>query len=195
MLTVSCPHCEAEYDLADYFAGIEIECESCHKNFLCQNPLARINKLFHPNDIPKSIRKGWFRKTIVFTNGCFDIIHPGHIKLLQQCKEMGTVVVGLNSDASVRFNKGHKRPINNQYDRAEVLSALECVDFITIFSETTPTDLIRKVHPNILVKGADWKDKNIAGASFVESYNGKVVFVPTIVGYSTTKSIAKVKEK
>ena len=139
----------------------------------------------------------WHRRqkeTIVFTNGCFDVVHRGHIEFLKFCKSQGdVVVVGLNSDSSVKIIKGAERPINNQYDRAAVLAALETVDYITVFDEPAPLDLIKKVKPNVLVKGQDWEKKGVVGREFVESYGGKVVLAPLVEGKSSTATIEKMK--
>ena len=131
---------------------------------------------------------------IVFTNGCFDILHRGHIEYLTFCKKQGDVLVlGLNSDSSVRAIKGPERPLNNQHDRAAVLAALESVDYITIFDEPDPAELIKKVRPDVLVKGADWAQKGIIGREFVESCGGKVVLAPLVEGKSSTSTIEKIK--
>ena len=139
----------------------------------------------------------WHRKqkqSIVFTNGCFDVMHRGHIEFLKFCKSQGDiVVVGLNSDSSVKVIKGPDRPINNQYDRAAVLAALETVDYITLFDEPDPLNLIKKLKPNVLVKGQDWAEKGIVGADFVESYGGKVALAPLVEGKSSTATIEKMK--
>jgi D-beta-D-heptose 7-phosphate kinase/D-beta-D-heptose 1-phosphate adenosyltransferase len=139
----------------------------------------------------------WRRKqnqTIVFTNGCFDVIHRGHIEFLKFCKAQGNiVVVGLNSDKSVKTIKGPDRPIHNQLDRAAVLAALETVDYITIFDEPDPLKLIEKVRPDVLVKGQDWEKKGVVGADFVKSYGGKVVLAPLVKGKSSTQVIEKLK--
>lgn len=133
------------------------------------------------------------KKKVVFTNGCFDILHVGHIAYLKKARELGdALVVGLNSDSSVRAIKGKSRPVNKEADRAIVLSALYFVDFVTIFSEATPEKLIKAIKPDILVKGADWKAKQIVGADFVKSYGGRVVRVPFVKGYSTTSVIDKI---
>ncbi|MCP4570208.1 MAG: D-glycero-beta-D-manno-heptose 1-phosphate adenylyltransferase [FCB group bacterium] len=127
------------------------------------------------------------RKKIVFTNGVFDIIHMGHIGYLSKARELGDVlIIGLNTDASVRKFKGKNRPINKQADRAGVLSALEFVDHIVYFSEETPDKLIRLVCPHILVKGADYKISEIVGAEFVKSYGGKVKRIRLLPGRSTS---------
>jgi D-beta-D-heptose 7-phosphate kinase/D-beta-D-heptose 1-phosphate adenosyltransferase len=139
----------------------------------------------------------WRRKqkqVVVFTNGCFDVIHRGHIEYLKFCKAQGNiVVVGLNSDSSVRTIKGPDRPIHNQLDRAAVLAALETVDYITIFDEPDPLKLIEKVRPDVLVKGQDWEKKGVVGADFVRSYGGKVVLAPLVEGKSSTLVIEKMK--
>jgi D-beta-D-heptose 7-phosphate kinase/D-beta-D-heptose 1-phosphate adenosyltransferase len=134
-------------------------------------------------------------QTIVFTNGCFDVIHRGHIDYLRFCRAQGdVVVVGLNSDSSVRALKGPERPINNQYDRAAVLSGLETVDFITIFEEPSVLGLVKKVKPDVIVKGGDWGNKEgVVGWDFVESYGGKVILAPLVQGKSSTATIEKMK--
>ena len=139
----------------------------------------------------------WHRRQkekIVFTNGCFDVLHRGHIEFLKFCKSHGDiVVVGLNSDSSVKKIKGPGRPINNQHDRAAVLAALETVDYVTIFDEPNPLNLIKKVKPDVLVKGQDWAEKGVIGREFVESIGGKVVLAPLVEGKSSTKIIEKMK--
>ncbi len=133
-------------------------------------------------------------QTIVFTNGCFDILHRGHIEYLRFCKSQGNVVVvGVNSDSSVKKIKGADRPINNQDDRATVVAALESVDYVTIFDEPDPLNLIKKVKPDVLVKGQDWAGKGVVGREFVESYDGKVILAPLIEGKSSTETIEKVR--
>ena len=135
-------------------------------------------------------------KKVVFTNGCFDIIHVGHVDYLSKARAMGDVlVIGLNSDSSVRRLKGPGRPINAQRDRAKILSALRGVDYITIFNENTPEHLIEKVRPDVLVKGGDWDGKNIVGSAFVRSYGGRVRIVPFVKGYSTTSLVRKISKK
>ena len=135
------------------------------------------------------------RETIVFTNGCFDVVHIGHIEFLKFCRSQGSiVVVGLNSDSSVKTIKGPDRPINNQYDRAAVLAAMETVDYITIFDEPDPLELIKKIRPDVLVKGRDWAEKGVVGREFVESYGAKVALAPLVEGKSSTSVIHKIKE-
>ncbi len=133
------------------------------------------------------------RKKIVFTNGCFDLLHVGHVKYLAKAKRMGDVlVVGLNSDPSVKRLKGKGRPILAQKDRGEILAALESVDYVTVFKEDTPFRLIKQVKPDILVKGADYGADNIIGAEFVRSYGGKVKTIPLVANKSTKSIIASI---
>jgi D-beta-D-heptose 7-phosphate kinase/D-beta-D-heptose 1-phosphate adenosyltransferase len=134
------------------------------------------------------------KETVVFTNGCFDVVHRGHIEFLKFCKSQGDIVVlGLNSDASVKAIKGPDRPINNQYDRASVLAAMETVDYITVFDEPEPLNLIKSIKPDVLIKGQDWAEKGVVGREFVESSGGKVVLAPLVEGKSTTSVIEKMK--
>ena len=133
-------------------------------------------------------------KRIVFTNGVFDILHPGHVRYLQAARAHGDLlIVGLNSDASVRRNKGPERPINPQDERAEVLAALACVDAVSIFDDDTPADIIGRVQPDVLVKGADWPADQIVGRDTVEARGGRVVLEPVEQGYSTTDIIARIQ--
>ncbi len=137
------------------------------------------------------------RETVVFTNGCYDILHAGHIRFLEQCRALGNiVVVGLNSDASVRAqNKGKERPIVAQEHRAEVMAALQSVDYVVLFDEPTPQRIIEQVNPDVLVKGEDWKDKGVVGREFVESHGGKVVLLPLVNGLSTTHIIERIRSE
>ena len=133
-------------------------------------------------------------KRIVFTNGVFDILHPGHVRYLQAARGHGDLlIVGLNSDASVRRNKGPERPINPEHERAEVLTALACVDAVSIFDDETPADIIRRVQPDILVKGADWPADQIVGRDTVEARGGRVILEPVEQGYSTTTIVKKIQ--
>jgi D-beta-D-heptose 7-phosphate kinase/D-beta-D-heptose 1-phosphate adenosyltransferase len=132
------------------------------------------------------------KRTIVFTNGCFDVIHRGHVEYLNFCRCHGDVVViGLNSDSSVKTIKGPERPVNNQKDRAAVLAAIEAVDYITIFDEPDPLNLIKQVKPDVLIKGEDWVGQGVIGREFVESYGGKVILAPLVDGKSSTVTIDK----
>ena len=133
-------------------------------------------------------------KKIVFTNGCFDIIHAGHVDYLEKAKALGDVlVVGLNSDNSIRRIKGPERPINIQEHRKKVLEALKPVDLVIIFDEDTPERLIKEIKPDVLVKGGDWKIENIVGADFVKSYGGEVKTIDFVYNISTTKIIQKAR--
>ncbi len=129
-------------------------------------------------------------KKIVFTNGCFDILHVGHVAYLEEAKKLGDLLfVGLNSDSSVRRLKGEHRPINNELDRRFVLSSLRSVDCVEIFNEDTPLELIKMVNPAVLVKGGDWSVQQIVGHEHVMSYGGKVLSLTFVDGYSTSKLI------
>src|ERR671937_2003363 len=133
-------------------------------------------------------------KRIVFTNGVFDLLHSGHVRYLQQARALGDVLlVGLNSDRSVRTNKGPGRPITPEAERAEILEALACVDGVVVFGEETPYALIEALQPDVLVKGADWAEDAIVGRDVVERRGGKVVRVPVEPGYSTTAIIDRIK--
>jgi D-beta-D-heptose 7-phosphate kinase/D-beta-D-heptose 1-phosphate adenosyltransferase len=134
-------------------------------------------------------------KTIVFTNGVFDLLHPGHVRYLQQARTLGdALIVGVNSDRSVRANKGPARPITPELERAEILAALACVDAAVIFDEGTPHELIAALQPDVLVKGADWAADAIVGRDIVEARGGKVVRVTIEPGYSTTKILDKIRK-
>ena len=131
---------------------------------------------------------------VVFTNGVFDLLHPGHVRYLQQARALGDVlVVAINSDRSVRTNKGADRPITPEHERAEILAALECVDGVTVFDEETPYNVIEDLQPDVLVKGADWAHDAIVGRDIVEARGGRVVRIPVEPGHSTTTIVAKVR--
>ncbi len=132
---------------------------------------------------------------IVFTNGCFDILHQGHIHLLAACAELGDrVVVGLNADASVKELKGPSRPVNDQHSRAALLAATQFVDAVVIFYENTPSNIIHIIKPDVLAKGGDWKKEEIIGGDFVESYGGKVTAISYLKGFSTSEIIERSKK-
>ncbi len=132
--------------------------------------------------------------TVVFTNGVFDLFHPGHVRYLRDARNLGdALIVGVNSDQSVRAIKGPDRPITPAEERAEVLLALACVDAVAIFDELTPDVIIKRVQPDVLVKGADWGPDDIVGREAVEARGGRVVRVELAPGYSTTDLIRKVK--
>jgi rfaE bifunctional protein nucleotidyltransferase chain/domain len=133
-------------------------------------------------------------RRVVFTNGCFDLIHPGHVRCLAEARALGDVlVVAVNSDRSVRGNKGPERPLVNEQDRAEVIAALASVDYVTIFDEPTPRELISRVLPSVLVKGADWALDQVAGREEVEAAGGRVVSIPLASGYSTTNIVQRIR--
>ncbi len=133
---------------------------------------------------------------VVFTNGCFDILHKGHVTYLQEARNLGDLlIVGLNSDESVRRLKGSQRPLNLIQDRLEVIASLECVDWVTWFEEDTPIELIRKLRPDVLAKGGDWKAEQIVGAPDVLSWGGAVRSIPFVEGRSTTRLIEKAKSR
>jgi len=133
-------------------------------------------------------------RTVVFTNGVFDLLHVGHLRYLQQARELGdALIVGLNSDRSVRANKGESRPVTPEAERAEILEALACVDGVVVFDEETPHDLIAAIQPDVLVKGADWAEDAIVGRDLVEARGGRVVRVPLEAGKSTTAIIEYIK--
>ncbi len=131
-------------------------------------------------------------RKIVFTNGCFDLLHVGHVRYLQAARALGThLIVALNTDRSVQVLKGPARPIQKEQDRAEILAALECVSYALLFDEETPEALIKKIKPDVLVKGGDWKVDQIAGGAFVQSYGGEVKSLQFHQGHSTTTLIEK----
>jgi rfaE bifunctional protein nucleotidyltransferase chain/domain len=134
-------------------------------------------------------------RRVVFTNGCFDLLHPGHIRSLQQARELGdALIVGLNSDASVRQLKGEGRPVIAERERAEILAALECVDAVVIFDDLTPHEVIARLLPDVLVKGGDWPGDQIVGREEVEASGGDVMTVPVVPGYSTSDILRKIRE-
>ena len=133
-------------------------------------------------------------KKVVFTNGCFDILHPGHIHLLRKAKLLGDIlIVGLNSDKSVKILKGNNRPINKELDRIKLLSSLRYIDYVTVFNEETPLNLIKQIIPNVLVKGSDYDSKNVVGAEFVIENGGTVEIIKLKKDFSTTKLINNFK--
>ncbi|MFC1804741.1 D-glycero-beta-D-manno-heptose 1-phosphate adenylyltransferase [Candidatus Omnitrophota bacterium] len=138
-------------------------------------------------------------KTIVFTNGCFDLLHYGHVRYLEQAKAKGDIlVVGVNSDGSVRKIKGKGRPIVGEQERSRVIAALESVDYVVIFKEEIPLRVIKALRPDILVKGADWKSSGIVGSGIVKSYGGRILRLRLVKGLSTTalvRKIAKIPKK
>ena len=153
--------------------------------------------LIDPNDIEKLSeilhRAG---QKVVFTNGCFDILHAGHVRYLEKARSFGDcLVLGLNTDASVRGNKGPSRPINSELDRAEVVGALKSVDYVVLFGEKTAETIIAKVRPDVYVKGGDYTLETLPEAKIVQSYGGRVEFVQMVAGRSTTNVIEKIREE
>lgn len=147
-----------------------------------------------PSELTEELARLRPLSKIVFTNGCFDLLHVGHVRYLNQARALGDLlVVGLNSDASVKRLKGDERPLQNEEDRLEILAGLECVDFVTLFTEDTPIKLIEIVKPNILVKGGDWPVDKIVGHDFVASYGGRTQTLPFVPGRSTTNLFEKIK--
>jgi D-beta-D-heptose 7-phosphate kinase/D-beta-D-heptose 1-phosphate adenosyltransferase len=133
-------------------------------------------------------------RTVVFTNGVFDLLHPGHVRYLAAARALGdALIVGLNSDRSVRSNKGPDRPITPETERSEILAALSSVDAVVVFDEDTPHDIIAAVQPDVLVKGADWAADAIVGRDVVEARGGRVVRMPVETGYSTTAIVGKIR--
>jgi rfaE bifunctional protein nucleotidyltransferase chain/domain len=153
-----------------------------------------LNKIIKPDDISlkiQSLKKNG--KKIVFTNGCFDILHAGHVRYLAAAGAEGDIlIVGLNSDESVKLIKGNKRPVITQAQRAEVLAALEPVDYVTIFNEPDPFKLICRIKPDVLVKGADWEEKDIVGADIVKKNGGRIVRVDIVQQISTSEIIQRI---
>ena len=136
------------------------------------------------------------QKIIVFTNGCFDIIHRGHVEYLQEAKLLGDfLIVGLNSDASVERIKGKPRPYQDEQDRAAILDAMKMVDIVVIFDEDTPLELICELKPNVLVKGGDYDSQSIVGTKEVEGWGGSVKIIPFIKGYGTSKLVEKILDR
>ena len=134
-------------------------------------------------------------RTVVFTNGVFDLLHVGHLRYLQQARALGdALIVGLNSDRSVRANKGPSRPVTPEAERAEILEALACVDAVVVFDQETPYELIAAIQPDVLVKGADWAEDAIVGRDIVEARGGRVVRVALEAGRSTSAIIEKIKK-
>jgi rfaE bifunctional protein nucleotidyltransferase chain/domain len=133
-------------------------------------------------------------RKIVFTNGVFDLLHPGHVRYLRQARSLGDLlIVGVNADESVRRNKGAGRPITPEHERAELLAALACVDAVTIFGEDTPAEVIHAIQPDVLVKGADWPADQIVGRDTVEARGGRVVRITVEEGYSTTAMLERIR--
>ena len=154
-----------------------------------------MDKILHRDVLSKKLdalrKKG---KKIAFTNGCFDILHVGHVRYLREARKTADVLIlALNSDASVRSIKGEKRPLVTETERAEVLSALEFIDFVTIFDELTPLELIKYLKPDVLIKGGDWPEEKVVGRDEVKQWGGRVAIIPEVQGKSTTNIVEKIK--
>jgi len=135
-------------------------------------------------------------RQVVFTNGVFDLIHPGHIRYLQEARSLGdALIVGVNADESVRRNKGEGRPVTPDSERAELIASLTCVDAVTVFGEDTPAEVIRALQPDVLVKGADWAADQIVGRDTVEARGGRVVRIAVEEGYSTSALLNKIRAR
>jgi len=155
-----------------------------------------MNKILERNNLKDKLeelrKKG---KKIAFTNGCFDILHVGHVRYLREAKKTADVLVlALNSDSSVRSIKGEKRPLMNEKERAEILAALEFIDFVTIFPELTPLELINYLKPDIIIKGGDWPEENVVGREEIKKWGGRVAIIPEVEGKSTTNIVEKIKK-
>lgn len=188
-------------DIANYAAGIQVSkvgTSSVYwkeiREHLTSEEDATTHKILTGRAV-ETFREDHADKKIVFTNGCFDILHVGHIRYMQEAAELGDVlVVGLNSDDSVKRLKGPERPINNQNDRAEMLAALEFVDYVTIFDDDTPYKLIKKIQPDVLVKGGDYNPDNVVGKDIVEARGGELKLLNFVEGKSTTNIINRIKK-
>lgn len=188
-------------EIANYAAGIQVSkvgTSSVYwrevREYLSEKKEGSLYKLLNMKAI-KTFRKDHSNQKIVFTNGCFDILHIGHIRYLQESAKLGDIlVIGINSDESIRRLKGSERPINSEKDRAELLCALGFVDYVVIFKEDTPFYLISEIQPDIIVKGGDYRPDQVVGKDIVEARGGKLVLIPFIEGKSTTNIINKIKE-
>lgn len=188
---------------ANAAAGLEVEIfgvapiplEKIHDDLLTQHT-ARLGKPRTLDEIMVQVRAARkSNRSIVFTNGCFDVLHAGHVSLLQRCAELGDMlIVGINDDHSVRALKGEGRPVNNQNHRAHVIGALGCVDSVVLFAEDTPIKLIEAIKPDVLVKGGDYSPQTVVGHELVEEHGGRVVILDLIDGLSTTNTIEKMKQ-
>ena len=155
-----------------------------------------MNKILERNELREKMEELRNNgKKIAFTNGCFDILHVGHVRYLREARKTADVLVlALNSDSSVRSIKGEKRPLMNEKERAEILAALEFVDFVTIFPELTPLELINYLKPDVLIKGGDWPEEKVVGREEVKQWGGRVAIIPEVEGKSTTNIVEKIKK-
>ena len=189
-------------DIANYAAGIQVGKVGTSsvswqevRDLISNEDHGIAHKILSAEEL-NSFRKDNAQKKIVFTNGCFDILHVGHKRYLQQAATLGDIlVVGVNSDASVRRLKGPTRPVNNEQDRAEMLSALGFIDYVVIFDEDTPYELIKKIQPDVLVKGGDYKPEEVIGKDIVEARGGRLELISFVEGKSTTNIIKKINQQ
>lgn len=189
-------------DIANYAAGIQVGKVGTSsvswqevRDLISNEDHGIAHKILSAEEL-NSFRKDNAQKKIVFTNGCFDILHVGHKRYLQQAATLGDIlVVGVNSDASVRRLKGPTRPVNNEQDRAEMLSALGFIDYVVIFDEDTPYELIKKIQPDVLVKGGDYKPEEVVGKDIVEARGGQLELISFVEGKSTTNIIKKINQQ
>lgn len=152
------------------------------------------NKIFSIAELKKEVQK-WKKNNdkIVFTNGCFDILHLGHIELLAKAADLGNkLIIAVNSDASIKFLKGEKRPILDEKSRSIIIASLEKVNAVIIFKESTPLDVIKKINPDIIVKGGDYIKEDVIGKNYIEKYGGEVIIFPLSKGFSTTSILEKI---
>lgn len=192
----------AAVDIANYAAGIQVGkvgtssvCWQEVRDLISNENHSVSHKILSPEEVER-FRQDNKGKKIVFTNGCFDILHVGHKRYLQQAATLGDLlVVGVNSDDSVRRLKGPSRPVNNEQDRAEMLSALEFIDYVAIFGEDTPYELIRQIQPDVLVKGGDYKPEEVVGRDIVEARGGRLELISFVDGKSTTNIINRISKK
>jgi D-beta-D-heptose 7-phosphate kinase/D-beta-D-heptose 1-phosphate adenosyltransferase len=172
-----------------FFAEFTLLFSSPHGDFLSSSVLTLEQAILR---FGREKRNG---RRVVFTNGCFDLLHPGHIRSLEMARALGdALIVGLNSDASVRQLKGSGRPVIPERERAEILAALESVDAVVIFDDLTPREVIARLLPDVLVKGGDWPGDQIVGREEVEAAGGRVVSAPVIPGYSTSAMLQKIRQ-
>ena len=198
---------EKAMDIANIAAGIQVSkvgTSSVYiseiEEYLGKNARKNIEKQINTYKVISwkdisALKRRIGNKTVVFTNGCFDILHIGHVRYLKQASLLGDLlIVGLNSDASVKRLKGEERPINCQEDRAELLAALEFIDYVVIFDEDTPYELIQAIQPDVLVKGGDYKPEQVVGRDIVEAKGGRLELIPFVAGKSTTNIVNKIKK-
>lgn len=193
---------ERAMDIANIAAGIQVSKVGTSSVYVSEierymahmrEDGTQLPKILSWEEIPE-LRRQAEQKQIVFTNGCFDILHIGHVRYLREAANLGDVmIVGLNSDASVKRLKGEERPINCQEDRAELLAALEFIDYVIIFEEDTPYELIQQIQPDVLVKGGDYQPDQVVGKDIVEAKGGRLELIPFVAGKSTTNVINKIK--